>query len=140
MAGIAWGVYSLRGRGGGDPVVGTGANFLRAVPFALLISLVMLPDLGITARGAGLAVVSGALASGCGYVVWYAALKGLTTTRAAVVQLSVPVLAAIGGVIFLAEDLTVRLVISSAVILGGVALAIRGKTDSPRVGPKWRSG
>jgi drug/metabolite transporter (DMT)-like permease len=128
LAGIAWGVYSLRGRGGGDPVAATAVNFIRAVPFAILVSLAMLPDLEISPRGAVLAVLSGALASGCGYVVWYAALKGLSTTRAAVVQLSVPVLTAVGGVVFLSEDLTFRLVTSSAVILGGVALAIRGRT------------
>jgi drug/metabolite transporter (DMT)-like permease len=127
LAGIAWGIYSLRGRKSADPVAATSANFARAVPFALLVSLVALPEFRISARGAWLAVVSGALASGMGYVVWYGALKGLTTTRAAVVQLSVPVLAAVGGVVFLTEPVTFRLVVSGAAILGGIALAIRGR-------------
>ena len=134
VAGIAWGIYSLRGRGSGDPVVATAANFARAVPFALLVSLFLLADFEVTAAGAWLAVLSGALASGIGYVIWYAALKGLTTTRAAIVQLSVPVLAAIGGVLFLSEPITYRLLISSFVILGGVALAIRGQDYALRKG------
>lgn len=139
LAGVAWGIYSLRGRGSGDPVVATAANFARALPFALFVSLLVLPDLQISARGAWLAVASGALASGLGYVIWYAALKGLTTTRAAIVQLAVPVLAAVGGVIFLSEEVTARLVIASTVILGGVAAAILGRDDSPRVGAKASS-
>jgi drug/metabolite transporter (DMT)-like permease len=133
VAGIAWGIYSLRGRGSGDPVVATAANFARAVPFALVVSPFVSADFGITARGALLAVLSGALASGMGYVVWYAALKGLTTTRAAIVQLSVPVLAAIGGVLFLSEEITPRLIISSIVILGGIALAIWGRDYVARI-------
>lgn len=133
VAGIAWGIYSLRGRGAGDPVLATAANFRRAVPFAIVISLAMLSHFEITSRGAWLAVLSGALASGLGYVVWYAALKELTTTRAAIVQLSVPVLAAIGGVLFLSEAVTFRLVFSSVAILGGVALAIWGRDYSLRL-------
>jgi len=133
VAGIAWGVYSLRGRGSGDPVTATAANFARAAPFALAVSLVMLSDMDFTARGAWLAVASGALASGLGYVVWYAALKGLSTTRAAIVQLSVPVLAAGGGVIFLSEAVTYRLLLSSVVILGGIALAMWGRDYAARV-------
>jgi drug/metabolite transporter (DMT)-like permease len=133
VAGIAWGIYSLRGRGSGDPVVATAANFARAVPFALLVSLLVSADFAVTARGAWLAVSSGALASGLGYVIWYAALKGLTTTRAAVVQLSVPVLAAIGGVLFLAEAITHRLIVSSVIILGGIALAIWGRDYAARI-------
>jgi drug/metabolite transporter (DMT)-like permease len=140
VAGIAWGIYSLRGRGAGDPVAVTAANFARAVPFALVVSLLVLPDYQITVRGAGLAVASGALASGLGYVVWYAALKGLTTTRAAIVQLSVPVLAAIGGVLFLSEDITYRLVISSIVVLGGVAVAIWGRDYASRATTETSSG
>jgi drug/metabolite transporter (DMT)-like permease len=133
IAGVAWGIYSLRGRGSGDPVVATAANFARAVPFALVVSLFVLADFEVTARGAWLAVLSGAVASGMGYVIWYAALKGLTTTRAAVVQLSVPVLAAIGGVLFLAEEFTHRLVLSSVIILGGIALAILGREYAAHV-------
>jgi drug/metabolite transporter (DMT)-like permease len=134
VAGIAWGLYSLRGRGAGDPLAATAANFVRALPFAVLVSLLALADLQLSASGVWLAVASGALASGLGYVIWYAALKGLTTTRAAVVQLAVPVVAAAGGVIFLAEVVTLRLVVASIVVLGGVAAAILGRGDGLRFG------
>lgn len=140
VAGIAWGIYSLRGRRSGDPVVATAANFVRAVPFALVVSLVALTDFEITTRGAWLAVLSGAVASGMGYVIWYAALKGLTTMRAAIVQLAFPVLAAIGGVLFLSEDVTYRLVISTVVILGGIALAIWGRDYAARISVETSSG
>ena len=128
LAGFAWGVYSLRGRGSSDPIGDTAANFMRAVPFALAVSLIAWSQLDISARGAWLAIGSGALASGLGYVIWYAALNGLSATRAAIVQLSVPVLTAVGGVLLLAEPVTWRLGIASAIVLGGVALAILGKT------------
>jgi drug/metabolite transporter (DMT)-like permease len=136
VAGIAWGIYSLRGRGSGDPVTATAANFACAVPFALIVSLLAVAEFQVTARGAWLAVLSGAVASGMGYVIWYAALKGLTTTHAATVQLSVPVLAAIGGILFLSEEITHRLVLSSIVILGGIALAIWGRDYAARVSPE----
>jgi drug/metabolite transporter (DMT)-like permease len=139
-AGVAWGIYSLRGRGSGNPSAVTAANFARAVPFAFVVSLLFLPDFQITVRGAWLAVASGAVASGMGYVVWYAALKGLTTTRAAVVQLSVPVLAASGGVLFLAEAITHRLVLSSVIILGGIALAIWGRDYAARTSMQTSDG
>jgi drug/metabolite transporter (DMT)-like permease len=132
VAGIAWGIYSLRGRRVGDPLGATAANFARAVPFAAVVSLGALSGLEITLAGVWLAVASGAVASGVGYVVWYAALQGLTTTRAAIVQLSVPVLSAIGGVLFLSEAVTYRLVVSSIVILGGIALAIWGRDYGAR--------
>lgn len=131
LAGVAWGFYSLRGRGAGDPVADTAANFARAVPFALVLSLILMPRIQISPGGAWLAVLSGALASGLGYVLWYAALRGLTSTRAAVVQLSVPVLAAAGGVLWLDEALTQRLVVASVVVLGGVGLAILGRSHPP---------
>lgn len=124
LAGVAWGIYSLRGRGTGDPVVATATNFGRAVPLTLIVSLLLWTDFDLSARGAWLAVLSGALASGLGYVIWYAALKGLTTTQAAVVQLSVPVLSAIGGVLLLAERFNLRLLVAALTILGGVALAL----------------
>ena len=119
-AGIAWGVYSLRGRGAADPIRVTGDNFLRAVPMTLLISLAAVPHLHLSLKGASLAFLSGAVTSGLGYVVWYAALRDLTATRAASVQLLVPVIAALGGAIFLSEQLSLRLVVSSAMIIGGV--------------------
>lgn len=126
-AGSAWGVYSLRGRGAGDPVSATAGNFLRATPFAALLSILLVADAALDAAGLGYAVASGALASGVGYIVWYQALPGLRSTSAAAVQLSVPALAAVGGVIILGEPLTLRLLLATAAILGGVALAIAGR-------------
>jgi drug/metabolite transporter (DMT)-like permease len=126
-AGVAWGVYSLRGRGGSDPAGTTAGNFLRAAPFALALSVLLLPRLHMDFAGSVYALASGALASGLGYVLWYAALKGLSATRAAVVQLSVPVIAAFGGVLLLGETLTPRLLVAAVAILGGVALAVANK-------------
>ncbi|HSK67156.1 MAG TPA: DMT family transporter, partial [Anaerolineales bacterium] len=127
MAGIAWGVYSLRGRGSGSPLADTAGNFIRAVPFILVVRLLTLEGIHLSQSGILLAVFSGAIASGLGYVIWYAALAGLTATRAAIVQLSVPVLAAWGGVIFLAEGISLRLILAGILILGGIALAITGR-------------
>jgi len=129
-AGVAWGFYSLRGRGPGDPAGETAGNFLRAVPFAAALSAVMLPRTALDAAGVGYALLSGGVASGTGYIIWYVALRGLQATTAATVQLSVPPLAAVGGVIFLGEPITLRLVAASAAILGGIALVIRYPTSS----------
>lgn len=123
-AGIAWGVYSARGRGATDPVSATSGNFLRAVPFAVVPALLFITQLHAAPRGILLAAVSGALTSGVGYVLWYAALKGLTSTRAAVVQLSVPVLAALGGVLLMAEPVSSRLAVSAIATLGGVGMTV----------------
>jgi drug/metabolite transporter (DMT)-like permease len=131
-AGIAWGGYSLRGRGSKAPVAVTADNFLRSTPFVLFISLIFFQNLHITATGALLACLSGGLTSAVGYVIWYAALKDLAATPAALVQLLVPVLAAMGGVVFLSEQLTMRLVLSSAMIIGGVALALTQRENSLR--------
>jgi drug/metabolite transporter (DMT)-like permease len=128
-AGVAWGAYSLRGRVPGSPLASTAANFARAVPLALALSLAFLGSAHVQPRGALLAVISGALTSGVGYGLWYAALGGLTATQAAVVQLSVPVLAAAGAVAVLGEALTPRLTACGAVILGGVALALLGRKN-----------
>jgi len=127
VAGAAWGVYSLRGKGAGDPARVTAGNFARAVPFALALAAAMLPWASIDAAGAACAVVSGAIASGVGYIIWYTALRGLSATGAAVVQLSVPVLAALGGALFLSEAITLRLAIASIGILGGIAMVIYSK-------------
>ena len=124
-AGIAWGVYSLRGKSAGDPALVTAGNFLRAVPFALLLSLVLWQNTTWDAAGVSYAIASGALASGLGYAIWYTALPALKASHASVVQLSVPVLAALGGVLLLGESLTLRLVLSSLAILGGIALVLR---------------
>lgn len=130
-AGIAWGVYSLRGRGKSDPVAVTTDNFIRSVPLVLVISLPMLQRLNWTPRGLLLAIISGSLTSGMGYVIWYAALRGLSATRAATVQLSVPVLAAVGGVIILSESISLRFVLSATAILGGVLMAVlRGESHA----------
>lgn len=123
-AGVAWGVYSLRGKGSGDPTRVTAGNFLRAVPFAAVLSLLMLPGVSIDSGGFWLAVASGAVASGVGYAIWYTALPSLKAASAASVQLSVPVITALGGVALLGEPLSWRLVFASAAILGGIALVI----------------
>jgi drug/metabolite transporter (DMT)-like permease len=123
-AGIAWGIYSLRGRGAGDATGATAGNFLRAVPFALVLSLATLTDARWDPAGFGYAAASGALASGIGYAIWYAALPALQAASAATVQLSVPVIAAAGGILFLGESLTLRLALASLAILGGIALVI----------------
>jgi drug/metabolite transporter (DMT)-like permease len=123
-AGIAWGVYSLRGRGAGDPLRVTAGNFLRAVPMAVLLALLLMDRVSMTPAGAGYAVLSGALASGVGYAIWYAALPFLRATTAATVQLCVPVIAALGGVVLLGEPLTLRLLLASAAILGGIGLVV----------------
>lgn len=123
-AGVAWGVYSLRGKGVGDPTSVTAGNFLRAVPIAIALSVVMLNRTSLDSAGFWYAVSSGALASGIGYAIWYAALPALKTTNAATVQLSAPVIAALGGTAFLGEPITMRLMLASVAILGGIALVI----------------
>ncbi len=123
-AGVAWGVYSLRGKGAGDPTRVTAGNFLRAVPVAAFLSLLMLNRTSIDTAGFCYAVASGALASGIGYSIWYTVLPALKATSAATVQLSVPVIAALGGIIFLGEPITLRLALASVAVLGGIALVI----------------
>ncbi len=131
IAGVAWGVYSLLGRQAKSPLEATANNFLFCVPLVIMVSLVFARDFHVSTRGLVLAAVSGALPSGLGYVIWYAALRGLKATSAATVQLSVPAIAAIGGVVLLAEPVTLRLVLASAATLGGIAivLAQRGHSD-----------
>jgi drug/metabolite transporter (DMT)-like permease len=123
-AGIAWGVYSLRGRSGGDAIVATASNFLRAVPFTLVLSLIAAANASIDTAGTVYALASGALTSGIGYAVWYTALPSLRAATAATLQLSVPAIAAFGGVVLLGEALSLRLVLASVAILGGIALTI----------------
>jgi drug/metabolite transporter (DMT)-like permease len=124
IAGIAWGVYSLLGRKVADPTRATAWNFLLSVPLVMITSLLFMQQFHATTTGVALAVISGVVASGIGYVIWYAALRGLATTSAATVQLSVPIIAAIGGVLLLAEGVTLRLGIASAATLGGVAIVL----------------
>lgn len=123
-AGMAWGIYSLRGKGAGDPTRVTAGNFMRAVPFSIALIVIMLNGASLDRAGFLYAVSSGALASGVGYAIWYTALPALKATNAATVQLSVPVIAALGGIVFLAEPITLRLVLASVAILGGIALVI----------------
>ena len=131
VAGIAWGMYSLRGRGHTDATEASADNFLRTVPLAALLSLVTWSEVQLDGPGIAYAVLSGALTSGVGYAIWYAALRGLTATRAATVQLTVPVFAAVGGgVLFLGEPVTPRLALAAMAILGGVALVIQGRVRS----------
>ena len=123
-AGAAWGVYSLRGKGESDPLATTAGNFLRAVIFALGLSLATASHASFDVSGIIYAVASGALASGLGYSIWYSAVRDLPATSAATVQLTVPVIAAIGGTVFLSEPLTLRLLLASSAILGGAALVL----------------
>ncbi len=131
-AGIAWGFYSLRGKGTGDPVTTTAGNFLRAVAFASVLSMALLPWIKLDRAGVGYAILSGAIASAVGYVIWYSALPGLKAASAATVQLSVPVLAATGGISFLGESITLRFLLASMAVLGGIALVV---TDNTQIVP-----
>ncbi len=126
-AGIAWGIYSLRGKGAGDPTKVTAGNFLRAVPIAAALSLLMIDRASLDSAGFWYAIASGTLASGIGYAIWYTALPALKATNAATVQLSVPVIAALGGILFLRESITLLLIFASVAILGGIALVILEK-------------
>ncbi len=123
-AGVAWGVYSILGRRVTDPVQATAGNFLKTVPLTLVILIIASSSIMITAQGFLWAALSGSITSAVGYVIWYAALPRLTATLAATVQLLVPALAALGGVLLLSERMTLRLVLSGAIILTGVGLAI----------------
>lgn len=124
VAGISWGFYTIRGRGSQNPLRDTAGNFVYAVPMVLVVLFFSLKSISFSFSGILYATLSGALASGVGYVIWYAALRGLSTTRAATVQLSVPVIAAWSGVIFLSEVVSIRLFIAGVWILGGIALAL----------------
>jgi drug/metabolite transporter (DMT)-like permease len=120
-AGVAWGVYSLRAKGVANPLWVTTGNFVRALPMVVVLAIVARAQASLDMAGALYAVASGALASGAGYAVWYTALRGLRTTSAATVQLSVPVIAAVGGALLLGETISMRLVMASVAILGGIA-------------------
>jgi drug/metabolite transporter (DMT)-like permease len=123
-AGVAWGIYTLRGKNAGDPTKVTAGNFLRAAPMAVVLSLLTLQHAVLDQAGLGYALASGALASGIGYVIWYAVVPQLKTSTAATLQLSVPVIAAVGGILFLGEPITIRLLLASATVLGGIALVV----------------
>jgi drug/metabolite transporter (DMT)-like permease len=129
-AGVAWGVYSLRGKRAGDPTKVTASNFLLAVPITAALSVLMHEIASLDSAGLLYAVASGALASGIGYAIWYTALPALKSTNAATVQLSVPVITALGGIVFLGESVTLRLALASVAILGGIALVILNKQSA----------
>lgn len=128
-AGVAWGCYSLRGHSGGDPIRVTAGNFLLSIPMAAVLVLLMRRGLSLDGAGVGYAIASGAIASGVGYAIWYTVLPFLQSTAAATVQLSVPAIAAAGGVLLLGETITLRLVLASAAILGGIWMVIRYGTS-----------
>ncbi|NRH28767.1 DMT family transporter [Pseudomonas sp. MS19] len=127
LAGVAWGAYSLLGRKVADPLAATAGNFIRAVPLALLLSLILISRTQWDASGLFYAALSGALTSGVGYAIWYTALNGLKSIQAATVQLSVPILAALAGSLVLGEAMSLRLLISSVAVLGGIALVLSAK-------------
>jgi drug/metabolite transporter (DMT)-like permease len=130
-AGVAWGVYSLRGKGAGDPTRVTAGNFLRAAPLAILVNLLAYRTTSLDGVGAGYAAASGAITSGIGYALWYSVLPRLKSTTAATVQLCVPVLTAFGGIALLGESITLRLLLASVATLGGIALVLRGGIRKP---------
>ncbi|MDQ6997667.1 MAG: DMT family transporter [Mariprofundus sp.] len=126
IAGIAWGIYSLKGRASLNPLMDTAYNFFRSMPLIIILAVVTLQEIQLSKEGILLAVLSGGIASGIGYTIWYLALAGLSATQAAVVQLLVPIIAAIGGVIFVLEPITSRLLISGIMILGGIFIVVIG--------------
>lgn len=134
-AGAAWGIYSLRGKGAGDPTLVTAGNFLRTVPITVVLSLLMLRQTAWDGAGVWYAITSGALTSGIGYAIWYKALPALKATQAATVQLSVPVIAAVGGIILLNESISLRLTLASIAIISGIALVILERRKSIGVQP-----
>ena len=136
IAGIAWGIYTLKGRGSVNPLSDTAYNFARSIPIVLVLAVLAYQTAYISLKGVLLAIISGGVASGIGYTIWYTALGGLSATQAAVVQLSVPVIAALGGVIFVSEKISLRLTISALLILGGILMVTLGKyytTSKPEV-------
>lgn len=126
-AGIAWGIYTLKGRGSQNPLMDTAYNFLRTIPLVILLTIITVSNANYSSEGILLALLSGGITSGIGYTIWYIALGGLSATQAAVLQLLVPIIAAFGGVIFAAEAITGRLTISAAMVLGGILIVVLGK-------------
>lgn len=127
ISGVAWGVYTLQGRNSKSPLSDTAYNFLRTIPLVVILIIASLNTTNYTAEGIVLAVLSGGVASGIGYTIWYIALGGLSSSQAAVLQLLVPVIAALGGVIFVSEAVTLRFAISSTMVLSGILLVVLGK-------------
>ena len=127
VSGIAWGVYTLKGRRSKNPLLDTAYNFLRTTPLVIILAIIAMNTLNYSTGGIVLALLSGGITSGIGYTIWYIALGGLTSTQAAVLQLSVPLIAALGGVIFVSEAITFRLMISATLVLGGILIVVLGR-------------
>lgn len=127
IAGISWSVYTIKGKGSKNPLADTAHNFSRTIPLVAVLALIAIPYVDLSIKGVILAVLSGAVASGIGYAIWYTALGGLSAVQAGVVQLFVPAIAAAGGVVFMSEVITLRLIVSAAMILGGTLIFILGK-------------
>jgi drug/metabolite transporter (DMT)-like permease len=141
-AGVSWGVYSLRGKVAGNPTRVTAGNFKRAALFAALLSMLLVSHSNIDIIGVWYAIASGAVTSGLGYALWYSVMPALNSTNAATVQLSVPIIAAIGGIFVLGESITAQFVLASLTILGGIALVImkRGGQQVASADAKQRHG
>jgi drug/metabolite transporter (DMT)-like permease len=127
IAGIAWGIYTLKGRSSKNPLMDTTYNFLKTTPLVILLIITTINNANYSTEGVMLALISGGITSGIGYTIWYIALGGLSSTQSAVLQLSVPVIAALGGVIFVSEAITSRLMVSAIMVLGGILIVILGK-------------
>jgi len=127
IAGIAWGIYTLKGQGSKDPLLDTANNFIRTLPLVAVLIILSLGSIHYTTEGILLAAISGGLASGIGYTLWYTALRGLSATQAAVIQLLVPVIAALGGVMFVSEHISIRLALSGVTVLGGILMVVLGR-------------
>lgn len=130
LAGVAWGFYTLAGQGSEQPLVDTNSNFVKAVPMALVLSAVLYGTISISPFGLLMAVASGAITSGLGYAIWYAALPNLSISQAGVMQLLVPIIAAAGGVLFASEVISQRLIVAAVLTLGGILLVIMAKKTS----------
>jgi drug/metabolite transporter (DMT)-like permease len=130
LAGVAWGLYSLLGRGTPSPLDQTTGNFVRALPLVVIVGMLARSHVHVEPTGILLGLACGAVTSGLGYVFWYAAVQGLTATRAAMIQLPVPILAGAGGVILLGEAISRRLLLSALVVLGGIALSLAGREQT----------
>ena len=127
VAGVAWGIYTLKGRDSKSPLMDTAYNFLRTTPLVIVLTFITMSHSTYTTEGILLALLSGSITSGVGYTIWYIALGGLSSTQAAVLQLSVPVIAAFGGVIFVSEAITFRLSVSATLVLGGILMVVLGR-------------
>jgi drug/metabolite transporter (DMT)-like permease len=140
VSGMAWGVYSILGKGVRNPLATTGWNFIGTIPLVLITAAVFHADASLTTRGIFLAVLSGAVTSGIGYAIWYTALPHLTATSAATVQLTVPVIATIGGLVLISEPVTTRLILATIAVLSGVYLTINSRQDSQeKIKRSWNS-